>query len=233
MVGAMIIGITGKAGSGKDTAADILVDGFGFRKISLADPMKRAVMDWFGFSHNQLWGPSEMRNAPDKRYVRVPAHEEPCFRTDEWGHSWEKGTAYVPDQYLTPRHALQQLGTEFGRACYQDVWIDFAIRTAKRVLAGQAYTPNFGLELYESMNPARGVVIPDVRFANELAAIRKAGGRVFRIERQGAGLTGVAAAHASEREQEGFTDADVETIRNDGTLEDLATALRWAINSEL
>lgn len=208
----MIIGITGRAGAGKDTAADVLVKECGFVKVGLADPMKRAAMEWFDFSIEQLWGPSEMRNAKDLRYPRVG-----------------------PDNsYLTPRHALQQLGTEFGRACYQDVWVDYAMRVAKRLAVGDyTYFPEHGVvpcRGYTEVPAPKGVVIPDVRFANELAAIRKAGGRVFRIEREGAGLTGAAGAHQSETEQNGFQ--DVETIRNDGTIEDLAIALRKAIESE-
>ncbi len=188
----MILGITGLAGAGKDTAADILVREFNAAKISLADPMKRFCQEVFDFSDEQLWGPSDCRNAKDLRYPKVG-----------------------PDNsYLTPRYALQTLGTQWGRACYENVWIDYAIRTAQERLADEwPY-----------------VVIPDVRFANELAAIKAAGGRVFRIERQGAGLTGEAAQHVSETEQNSFADV-VETIRNDGTIEDLATALRWAINS--
>jgi len=38
-----LIGFMGKAGSGKDTAADILVREFGFTKESLAAPMKRGL----------------------------------------------------------------------------------------------------------------------------------------------------------------------------------------------
>jgi hypothetical protein len=47
----------------------------------------------------------------------------------------------------------------------------------------------------------KGVVISDVRFKNEVDAIFKAGGSVWRIERPGAGLQGVAAKHVSETEQ--------------------------------
>ena len=43
----MIIGICGKAGSGKDTIGDYLIDNYEFTKISLADPLKRLVQDVF------------------------------------------------------------------------------------------------------------------------------------------------------------------------------------------
>ena len=38
-----IIGLTGKAGVGKDTAADYLVEKYGFRKYSLAGPLKEML----------------------------------------------------------------------------------------------------------------------------------------------------------------------------------------------
>lgn len=51
-----IIGICGKKFSGKDTIADYLVIHHGYTKISLGDPLKRAIQNIFGFSDEQLWG---------------------------------------------------------------------------------------------------------------------------------------------------------------------------------
>ena len=44
----MIIGICGLIGSGKGTVADILVDHFGYTKISFADKLKDGVATVFG-----------------------------------------------------------------------------------------------------------------------------------------------------------------------------------------
>ena len=41
----MLVGICGKAGAGKDTVGDYLIDKYGFKKIALADPIKRLVKD--------------------------------------------------------------------------------------------------------------------------------------------------------------------------------------------
>lgn len=43
----MLIGICGKAGAGKDTIGDYLVNKHNFKKIALADPIKRLVKDVF------------------------------------------------------------------------------------------------------------------------------------------------------------------------------------------
>jgi len=43
----MLVGICGKAGSGKDTIGDHFIKKYGFKKIALADPIKRLVQDVF------------------------------------------------------------------------------------------------------------------------------------------------------------------------------------------
>lgn len=111
------------------------------------------------------------------------------------------------ETFLTPRYALQRLGSEWGRDCYPDVWIDHAIRIAGRLMGTDgnpnrpAYSPQRGLN-WRVSNEAAGhrgnVVIPDVRFPNEAAKIRAAGGVLWRTT-HGTGLTGAAGAHESER----------------------------------
>lgn len=49
-----IIGITGKAGSGKDTVADYLVARHNFVKVSFAQPLKDGLCAMFGWSQEQL-----------------------------------------------------------------------------------------------------------------------------------------------------------------------------------
>lgn len=199
----MIIGITGKAGSGKSTAAKVLVEQHGFVEVGLADPLKRICQEVFDFSDEQLWGPSEMRNAPDSRYRRS-VDEKGCtcgqtFRTAEDFRDHLSCPALGP-LFLTPRHALQQLGTQWGRACYENVWVDFALRVARKLLGqdpnGLGYTPQLGFTLTMKIGH-KGVVIPDVRFPNEVDAIQKVGGRIWKCTR-GKGLEGAVGTHASE-----------------------------------
>jgi hypothetical protein len=207
----MLIGLTGKAYAGKDTSADYLVKQYCCVKIALADPLKRIVKDVFSFTDEQLWGPSEMRNEPDERYPRWVA--------DVAGEKVQ--------QYLTPRYALQQLGTEWGRDCYNDVWIDYALRMANEVLTNQrSYGAKGGLGHGESGGnyvytdtKFKGVVISDCRFMNEFAAIRKDGGKVWRIKRPEEGLEGDAGLHVSETEQDGVPDSYFDAVLyNDSTI---------------
>lgn len=195
----MIIGLSGKAGSGKDTAADFLVNHHNFFKIGLADPLKRVCLDVFKFSPEQLWGPSERRNEQDLRYPR------------------EGG------EYLTPRYALQRLGTEWGRDCYKDVWVEYAVRTCNEVLRSKSgYDQRLGSLEEQKISPHSGAVISDVRFKNEVEGLRSRGAKLLRIKGEFRQLSGEAASHSSEVEQDSIPDSDFDfVIVNDGTINEL------------
>lgn len=66
----MLIGIVGKARSGKDTVANFLVAEFNFAKLSFADPLKAIIMELFDMSHEQLYG--DLKEVVDKRYAQTP-----------------------------------------------------------------------------------------------------------------------------------------------------------------
>lgn len=208
-----LIALSGRAGSGKDTVASFLPA----RRVAFADPLKDFAKDVFAFTENQVRGPSSERNRPDLRYPRKhgpwPMGSDPGRRCLCCGHEVLPGAEppNAPQCYLTPRYALQTLGTEWGRDCYPGIWTDYGIRRA-RFLMDQGYD----------------VVITDCRFTNEARAVREAGGQVWQIVRPGVGL---ATPHPSEVEQESdeFRKLVSFTIRNDGTLEQLAgqTALLW------
>lgn len=55
----MIIGITGKIGSGKSTTAEILVKN-GYTEYSMSSPLKE-IGKVFGFTHEQLYGSQEQK----------------------------------------------------------------------------------------------------------------------------------------------------------------------------
>ncbi len=246
----MIIGVSGLAGSGKNAVADILVRKHGFVPIAFADPMKRFVQDVYDFSDEQLWGESDKRVQPDERYPRV--HPNHCCQGAAVGSpEWHKPRVCttcgavggdppsMPEgpcvTHLTPRYALQKLGTEWGRDCYANTWVDYAIRVAKNLIEQPCngyvycYTPKGGqwlmpvMEAHASGVPkVEGVIITDVRFWNEFRAIREAGGFNVRTIRPGAGLQGAYAEHVSETQQAEIPDGEFHgVIQNDGTLADL------------
>jgi len=141
----MIIGICGFIGSGKDTAANYLVEWHGFRRDSFAGALKDAVAQIFGWDRELLEGLT-----PEARTWRE--------QIDPW---WAK-RLNMPD--LTPRWILQYWGTEVCRQRFHDdIWIA-ALENRLRTRTGHT-------------------VISDVRFPNEISAIRNAGGRIIWIRR--------------------------------------------------
>jgi hypothetical protein len=214
----MLVTVSGLAGTGKDTVADLLCRSHNFVRVSFADPLKRFCQDVFQFTDDQLWGPSESRNAPDKRYLRGQVLDQ-----DE-----------THPLYLTPRYALQQLGTEWGRDCYPTIWVEYAIRVHDRLQQGGCvYDQKSGVRFTsmvdsEMMSSKKNVVIPDSRFKNELALIQRAGGKTIRIKRPGVEVP--AWQHASETEQMEIPDSEFDYIVvNDGTLDDLALKVQAMI----
>lgn len=185
----MILGLIGHAGCGKDTFADHLVNKYGFCKVSFADPMKRFCKEVYDFSDEQLWGPSEKRNAGDPRYKRK-------------------------EEDLSPRYALQTLGTEWGRACYSNTWVEYAIRVATKLLQGGfVYDSKAGLlKVPNTQKFYNGIVFPDCRFKNEVGLIKDRRGTVVRIHRPGYNGNVGIAGHASEEEQKSILDSELDAV---------------------
>lgn len=88
-----IIGLMGPAGAGKSAAAAFLVDRYGARRYSLADPLKDMVKAAFDLTEAQVRGTQADKEAVDPRYG------------------------------VSPRWLLQRIGTEGCRATFgADFW---------------------------------------------------------------------------------------------------------------
>ena len=147
-----IIGIAGPAGSGKDTVAKAIRDELGHEKT-----VRIAFADTLKEAVKLIYRFSDKQVYGDKK--------------EDEDKYWD----------VTPRHVLQQMGTEVARTLDPDIWIK-----------------SFHLRL---MEPGYGqdnrilTIIPDVRYSNEATWIRKHGvlwhiqGRVSHIEND----------HASEK----------------------------------
>lgn len=219
----MIVGILGFAGVGKDAVTDVIVKQ-GAQKLAFADSLKRMVRDLFGFSDEQMWGPMTVKETPDRRYPRE-THvwiknggtevEKNCLCC---GTPWENFGAPKTKCYLTPRYALQIMGTEGGRHCYSNIWVENGLNDAKAIEAGYHY--DRGLGIIEEGPYPKTAVFTDTRFINEVEAIQRVGGKVFRVKRPG--FEKPRFNHASETEQLSIPDDKLQgVINNDGTLEDL------------
>lgn len=138
------IALVGLAGTGKDTLADHIAAAYGHHKLSFAAPLKRVVQSIYGFTDAQLFGPSRLRDEPDPRYPRAG---EAC---------------------LTPREALERIGTDACRKCYVRTWLDLSVHEAKAVKAAGG-----------------SFVFTDTRFENEIDALRDLGCLIVRLTRKG------------------------------------------------
>lgn len=104
-------GRKGSAGAGKSTVAHRLVEQHDFRELSYAGPAKEFLRYVLDLSEEQLYGPSESRNAVDDRYPPTPYRSEP----------------------FSARYALTSLCTGWGRnLCRDDMWARHGMRTALR-----------------------------------------------------------------------------------------------------
>lgn len=177
------IGFCGFKGSGKDTAADYLVSRFGYTKVSFADPLKKACESIFSFPADWLWGASSLRETPDERYLFSgldPVDGSELHRVAiDASRFWQRESdgEFFP-QFVTPRLALQTMGTEWGRRLTPNIWVSACLN-----------------HIRQSDEPHH--VISDVRFVNELSGVLSAGGTVIRLMRGAR-----ASNHPSELELE-------------------------------
>lgn len=100
-----VIGLCGFIGSGKNTVGDILVNDYGYEKLSFAGTLKDITSILFSWDRNLLEG-----DTPDGREFRE--------KKDEY---WSNILGY----YVTPRNMLQKMGTEVMRNnVHNDIWVN-------------------------------------------------------------------------------------------------------------
>jgi len=206
----MIIGFVGFIGSGKDTAADYLVNFHEFRRDSFANTLKDAVAHVFGWDRTMLEG-------------RTKQAREWREQIDPW---WAERLG-MPN--LTPRWILQYWGTEVcRRGFHDDIWIaslENKLRNSEdNIVISDVRFPN---EI-KAIHNAGGKVIrikrgPEPEWYQSAVDFNKgpngnvgwATGR-SRLEKLG--------IHASETAWVGGN-IDV-TISNDGSIDDLFQAIK-------
>lgn len=122
-----IIGISGSAGSGKDTIGDYLVKNYGWEKMSFASALKDITSILFGWDRVMLAG-----ETPENRKLR-----------EEKDEYWSK----VFNDTITPRRMLQILGTNILRHHLgENIWVDVLkrklINSDKNVVITDVRFPN-------------------------------------------------------------------------------------------
>lgn len=182
----MIIGLTGLARSGKDTVGAYLVKERQFERLAFADPLKKSVAALLDIPFNRV---DQLKLNPDCTIILQN-------KTVNIGAESAAANHVTESKEISFRELLQRYGTEAHREVFgYDFWVD-------QTLPVQGYYPG------------RAIVVTDVRFDNEAARVKKLGGAVWAIERDGI-VPG--DAHASE-----ILDFPVDlVIQNNGTFEEL------------
>lgn len=121
-----VIGICGLIGSGKDTVGEVLVNEYGFTKLSFAGTLKDVTAVLFDWDRDMLEGTTPETRA--QREVLDP------FWSEKLDRDW------------SPRIALQQMGTEVMRNhLHNDIWIltlENKIRKLDKVVITDCRFPN-------------------------------------------------------------------------------------------
>lgn len=131
----LIIGMCGEARVGKDSIAGMLAQEHGFTHTSFADPLKRACMEIFGFSWDQVYG--DLKEMADDYWGFTPRWAlqfvgTNLFRNwkqDIWLKTLEKKIVSHPEvdrwvisdcRFLNEKNFLESLGGEVWRIIRTD-----------------------------------------------------------------------------------------------------------------
>lgn len=207
----MILGLSGYARAGKDTAADILVSNHGYRRIGFADPVREMLSKLdpiVGNTGSEILIPNQAeyeRATPlnTKMWLDFPALNCNIRLSDVIRRvGWDN---YKDTQYgFEIREQLQRLGTDAGRNLLgENIWVHAA-------LSDVDYNDN--------------IVITDCRFPNEAQAIKDAYGTMWRVERPGIRPVN---SHASETALDDWHFDYV--LNNDSTPKNLADRIERAL----
>ena len=189
----MIIGISGKAGSGKDTAAKML-------EVLYANP----DISYEDFANKRY------KNFADIQIVHfadsLKETAQVLFRIGEWETNTQEGKKTTINWIgKTVRELLQGIGQGLRDAIDPNLWVKI---------------------LFANTEGWSNYIIADVRYPNEVYAIKKRNGVLIRIDRKGAG----AGNHSSETALDNYKEWDVH-IENNGSIEDLFEAMRIFIKN--
>ena len=186
-----LIGLTGLAGTGKDTVRAALEAHHGYEGIAFADPIRHMLARLLTYTGEPL----------------------------DWMTSRALKEQTIPAIGQSYRQLAQTLGTEWGRTCNgNDFWLRMA---GERINAVTAIDEQDRLDTLNVDAVPTRFVISDVRFVNEAKWVKARGGVIWHIVRPGTEAVHSHASEASVAaiaEPPGLVDC---TLINDGTLDQL------------
>lgn len=153
------------------TTAAGALEAYGYHHVNFATPLKASCKIIFGLTDDELENPVLKERVLDR---------------------WP---------FLTPRHIMQQVGSELYRAWLPETWTQAFFRVAS-----------------EHLERDECVVLSDLRFVNEAEVIRNLGGIIIKVVDPRKEMPS-ESSHVSETEASRIL-ADF-VIRNSGTIDDL------------
>lgn len=209
-----IIGLTGAAGAGKDTVAEIALQWCAEKdikaeRVAFADPLKISAAACFGIPASKALEFCNWLKQPGVFVIAERLEGEGDIPAEIVEASGIKGKS------VSGRQFLQFFGTEGHRDVFgSEFWVNATMHPLD--------------ERFRELRAPDVVFITDPRFPNEAAAIHERGGEVWEIVRPGQSKV---EAHASEA---GLPEAEIDFgIRNVGTLDDLTDKVRLICEQKL
>lgn len=149
-----IIGLSGYARSGKDEAAKVLVEEFGFTRVAFADKLREVL-----YALNPIVDVDAARMRKTLYYVQDVI--------DSYGWDGYKESPFGPEI----RRLLQRLGTEAGRQTLWDsIWVDAALTghpEDARLVVTDCRFPNEAQAIYDRGGHLWRIARKDVGPAND------------------------------------------------------------------
>lgn len=198
----LVLGLSGRAGAGKDTCADILCAAFSFYRMAFADAVREEIVDAFGIDPALFKRDTKERKAialavgrcADGEFIQLMADAGECITSAR-----------------SPREIMRWWGTEYRRKQCPTYWTD---RAAEKI--DSAFARGY-----------RRIVMTDVRFANEASFVRAYEGEVWRIHRNTADAQ--HADHRSETEVDQIS-PDASIDNNDTVVRLAALSVRTLLD---
>lgn len=167
----MIIALSGKKKSGKDTVANFLVKDRGFTKLSFATPLKDLIVRVFKIDSNLLHDDSKKDEELDFNLSIDYSHLDHIRQivSEEWGYNIDYDTRENIEDFFgkeieTPRQLMQIVGTDILRNHVdENIFINLLVEKIK-----QLQTP---------------VVVADARLKNEREKLLELGAVLTLIKR--------------------------------------------------
>jgi hypothetical protein len=186
----MLIGLTGHASAGKDSAAAVLCAA-GWKSIAWADALRIEVAAAWRIDE-RLLKDRQSKETPTRQLAAGGANNANWLR-------WVCVNGISLIEPRSPRWILQQWGS-FRRQLDPLYWVRHVTYWVQ----------------YQRQHGHTHLVVTDTRYDNEATALRGLGGRIVRVHRTAlAGLPTDTAQHESELHTRLQADAD---IHNDSTL---------------